>query len=95
VLGQREGAGADEDDFMVTSRELAKEVRNEGKEKRKKHPPTKNGERPAVAARAREGELRPKETTENEARPSEVTVVDAPPVVRPAAIKTKLKVVKF
>ena len=53
VLGQGQGAGADEDDFMVSSREQLKEGLDEraGRVKRKKHPPAKNGERPAIAAR--------------------------------------------
>lgn len=96
VLGNGEGAGTDEDDFMVTSREQAKKgrVEKEGKRRRKKHPPAKNGERPAMTARAR-----PEEDGDegDSGRAGEVVVPVAAiaPATAPGKAKAKTKVVKF
>ena len=52
VLGTGEGgAGADEDDFMVQSRETLREAGKDGnsKGKKKKHPPANNGQRGKMA----------------------------------------------
>ncbi|WWD01211.1 hypothetical protein V866_008152 [Kwoniella sp. B9012] len=46
VLGVGQGAGADEDDFMVESRENIAKGNNSEKGKRKKHLPARNSERP-------------------------------------------------
>ncbi|WVQ69898.1 uncharacterized protein L199_008121 [Kwoniella botswanensis] len=46
VLGVGQGAGADEDDFMVESRENLSQGSNNAKGKRKKHLPARNSERP-------------------------------------------------
>ena len=94
ILGNGTGGGADEDDFMVTSRLLARETGGErvGKGKRKKHPPSKNGERPG----------RPIQLVEDSysaVNRSEGTVVlpdlKAAPSVRQAETKSKPKVINF
>ncbi|WRT67306.1 uncharacterized protein IL334_004274 [Kwoniella shivajii] len=46
VLGTGTGAGADEDDFMVESRQNLESDALDGKGKRKKHAPARNSERP-------------------------------------------------
>ena len=45
ILGTAEGAGADEDDFMIQSRENLKEGAKNEKGKRKKHVPANNSQR--------------------------------------------------
>jgi len=44
-LGTADGAGADEDDFMIQSRENLKDVAKSEKGKRKKHVPANNSQR--------------------------------------------------
>jgi len=49
ILGTAEGAGADEDDFMIQSRENLKENAKSEKGKRKKHVPANNSQRGLAA----------------------------------------------
>lgn len=90
MLGQGQDAGADEDDFMVTSRGELKGI--PGKGKRKKHPPAKNGERPNVPARPDEIDRRLDVTGGGEV---EALVPSGVSAAKPSGTKAKAKVVKF
>ena len=94
VIGSGERAGADEDDFLVTSREETKTVLGEkvGKGKKRKLPPAKNGERPA-AGRAVEGESGAVRTDSQVV--GMATVAPTPPVTKTAGPKSKPKIVTF
>ncbi|CAD6583486.1 MAG: hypothetical protein TREMPRED_003577 [Tremellales sp. Tagirdzhanova-0007] len=94
ILGNGAGGGADEDDFMVNSRRLARDTNGDdaGKGKRKKHPPAKNGERP----RGTSGLVDDSDSAVNRSEGTTIAPrLIAVPSVRQAETRPKPKVINF